>query len=184
MMEKNKSYNKTDYKRELYDALVKSYQTDKDLFDTYGEVFMLKRSRDDRDKDQDPSARSDRGTKRRKSSKEAESLMFRVRPGRSTGLVILRKGQLYYERGKSYRLSLSKDFKVQRIENKAKTSEEWDASNPEFHALFILEDGASVARIWRVKGCTIIAIIYDLGVTVGEVRRTWKIVRRTWCVIK
>ncbi|GJS96629.1 hypothetical protein Tco_0803597, partial [Tanacetum coccineum] len=72
-MEKNKSYDKADYKRELYDALVKSYQTDKYLFDTYGEVFMLKRSRDDRDKDQDPSAGSDRGTKRRKSSKEAES---------------------------------------------------------------------------------------------------------------
>ncbi|GKA71483.1 retrovirus-related pol polyprotein from transposon TNT 1-94 [Tanacetum coccineum] len=48
-------------------------------------------------------------------------------------------------------------------------SEEWDASNPEFCALFILEDGASVARIWGVKGCTIIAIIYDLGVTEGEV---------------
>ncbi|GJU91973.1 retrovirus-related pol polyprotein from transposon TNT 1-94 [Tanacetum coccineum] len=47
-------------------------------------------------------------------------------------------------------------------------SEEWDASNPEFHALFILKDGASVARIWGVKGCTIIAIIYDLGVTEGE----------------
>ncbi|GJY05292.1 retrovirus-related pol polyprotein from transposon TNT 1-94 [Tanacetum coccineum] len=51
-------------------------------------------------------------------------------------------------------------------------SEEWDASNPEFCALIILEDGTSVARIWGVKGCTIIAIIYDLGVTVGEVRHT------------
>ncbi|GKF52458.1 hypothetical protein Tco_0159368, partial [Tanacetum coccineum] len=58
---------------ELYDALVKSYQTDKDIFDTYGKVFTLKRSRDDRDKDQDPSARSDRGIKRRKSSKETKS---------------------------------------------------------------------------------------------------------------
>ncbi|GJV53913.1 hypothetical protein Tco_1449654 [Tanacetum coccineum] len=72
-MEKNKSYDKVDYKRELYDALVKSYQTDKDLIDTYGEVFTLKRSRDDKDKDRDPSAGSDQGTKRRKSSKEAES---------------------------------------------------------------------------------------------------------------
>ncbi|GJW64330.1 hypothetical protein Tco_0116214 [Tanacetum coccineum] len=72
-MEKNKSYDKADHKRELYDALVKSYQTDKDLFDTYGKVFTLKRNRDDRDKDQDPSTGSDRGTKRRKSSKEAES---------------------------------------------------------------------------------------------------------------
>ncbi|GJR67429.1 hypothetical protein Tco_0013494 [Tanacetum coccineum] len=72
-MEKNKSYDKTDYKRELYDALVKSYQTDKDLFGTYAEVFTLKRSQDDKDKDQDPSTGSDRGTKIRKSSKEAES---------------------------------------------------------------------------------------------------------------
>ncbi|GKD06043.1 hypothetical protein Tco_1181017, partial [Tanacetum coccineum] len=71
-MEKNKSYNKADHKRELYDALVKSYQSDKELFDTYGEVFTLKRSQDDRDKDQNPSAGSDRETKRRKLSNEAE----------------------------------------------------------------------------------------------------------------
>ncbi|GJS48976.1 hypothetical protein Tco_0599097 [Tanacetum coccineum] len=61
-------------------------------------------------------------------------------------------------------------------------SDEWDAFNPAFRALFILEDGASVARIWGVKGCTIIAIIYDLGVTEGKVCRTGKIVRRT-CAI-
>ncbi|GJW74727.1 hypothetical protein Tco_0134097 [Tanacetum coccineum] len=60
-----------EYKRELYDALFKSYNTDKDIFDTYGEVFTLKRSRDDKDKDQDLSAGSDRGTKRRKSSKDS-----------------------------------------------------------------------------------------------------------------
>nr|GEU62135.1 reverse transcriptase domain-containing protein [Tanacetum cinerariifolium] len=40
-MEKNKSYDKADYKRKLYDALVKSYQTKKDLFDTYGEFFTI-----------------------------------------------------------------------------------------------------------------------------------------------
>nr|GFA28789.1 hypothetical protein [Tanacetum cinerariifolium] len=72
-MEKNKSYDKANYKRKLYDALLKSYQTDKDLFDTYGKVFTLKKSQDDKDKDQDPSAGSNRGTKRRKSYKEAES---------------------------------------------------------------------------------------------------------------
>nr|GEV63420.1 hypothetical protein [Tanacetum cinerariifolium] len=54
-MEKNKSFDIADYKRELYDALVKSYNTDKDIFELYGEVFSLKRSRDDKDKDQDPS---------------------------------------------------------------------------------------------------------------------------------
>ncbi|GKC42675.1 hypothetical protein Tco_1060397 [Tanacetum coccineum] len=72
-MEEHKSYLRVDYKRELYDALVKSYNTDKYLFETYGEIFTLERSRDDKDKDQDPSAGSDRGTKRRKSSKEVES---------------------------------------------------------------------------------------------------------------
>ncbi|GJZ76612.1 hypothetical protein Tco_0641284 [Tanacetum coccineum] len=46
-MEKNKSYDKADYKKKLYDALVESYNTEKDLFDSYGEVFSLTRSRDD-----------------------------------------------------------------------------------------------------------------------------------------
>ncbi|GKB43204.1 hypothetical protein Tco_0888146 [Tanacetum coccineum] len=68
----SKSHLRVDYKKELYDALVKSYNNDKDLFDTYSKAFSLKRGQDDEDKDQDPSARSDRGTKRRKSSKEAE----------------------------------------------------------------------------------------------------------------
>ncbi|GJT46659.1 hypothetical protein Tco_0955374 [Tanacetum coccineum] len=72
-MENNKSFDVADYKKELYDALVKSYNTDKDIFKSYGEVFSLKRSRDERDKDRDPSAGSDRGTKRRKSSKDVES---------------------------------------------------------------------------------------------------------------
>ncbi|GKD46041.1 hypothetical protein Tco_1270686 [Tanacetum coccineum] len=71
-MDKNKSYDKGDYKKKLYDALVESYNTNKDLFDSYGEVFSLKRSQDDSDKDQDPSIGSDRGKKRRKSSKDVE----------------------------------------------------------------------------------------------------------------
>ncbi|GJT47781.1 hypothetical protein Tco_0973938, partial [Tanacetum coccineum] len=71
-MEKNKSYDKADYKKKLYDALVESYNTRKDVFDSYGKVFSLKSSRDE-DKYRDPSAGSDRGKKRRKSSKEAES---------------------------------------------------------------------------------------------------------------
>nr|GEV53612.1 copia protein [Tanacetum cinerariifolium] len=72
-MEKNKSCDIVDHKRELYDALVKSYNTDKDIFESYGDVFSLKRSRDERNKDRDPVSRSDRGTKRRKSSKDVES---------------------------------------------------------------------------------------------------------------
>ncbi|GKE34802.1 hypothetical protein Tco_1454124, partial [Tanacetum coccineum] len=78
--EKNKSYDKAAYKWELYEAPVKSYETDKDLFDLYGEVFTLKRSRDDRDKDRDPSTRSDRGTKQRKSSKGLSHLEIQEEP--------------------------------------------------------------------------------------------------------
>ncbi|GJU52066.1 hypothetical protein Tco_1221621 [Tanacetum coccineum] len=51
-MEESKLHLKAEYKKELYDALVQSYNTDKDLFDTYGEI---------------------RDGKRRKSSKDAES---------------------------------------------------------------------------------------------------------------
>ncbi|GKE54939.1 hypothetical protein Tco_1490095 [Tanacetum coccineum] len=75
-MEKNKSYDKADYKKKLYDVLVEWYNTDKDLFDSYGEVFSLKRSRDDSDKDRDPFAGSDRGKKKRKLSKDAESSKY------------------------------------------------------------------------------------------------------------
>ncbi|GJS52236.1 hypothetical protein Tco_0625598 [Tanacetum coccineum] len=78
-IEENKTYQIANYKKELYDALVQSYNTNKDLFDTYGEVFSLKRSQDERDKDQDPSARSDRGTKRRNSNKEAESSTLNIK---------------------------------------------------------------------------------------------------------
>ncbi|GJS09378.1 hypothetical protein Tco_0366174 [Tanacetum coccineum] len=38
-MEESKSHLRADYKKELYDALVKYYNTDKDLFNTYGEEF-------------------------------------------------------------------------------------------------------------------------------------------------
>ncbi|GJR89828.1 retrovirus-related pol polyprotein from transposon TNT 1-94 [Tanacetum coccineum] len=69
-MEKNKLYDKADYKKKLYNALIEYYNTDKDLFDSYGEVFSLKRSRDE-DKDRDPSVGSDQGKKRRKSSKDS-----------------------------------------------------------------------------------------------------------------
>ncbi|GJW63132.1 hypothetical protein Tco_0115016 [Tanacetum coccineum] len=44
-MEEHKSYLRADYKREFYDALVKSYNTDKELFETYGEIFTDPRSK-------------------------------------------------------------------------------------------------------------------------------------------
>ncbi|GKD73366.1 hypothetical protein Tco_1331648 [Tanacetum coccineum] len=54
-----------------YDGLKKSYALDKDFFYSY-DVYSLKRGQKDKDKDEDPSARSDRGLKKRKLSKDAE----------------------------------------------------------------------------------------------------------------
>ncbi|GJV53596.1 hypothetical protein Tco_1449337 [Tanacetum coccineum] len=72
-METNKSMNILDIQKDLYNALVESYNTDKDIMDSYGDVVTLKRGRDEQDKDEDPSAGSNRGSKRRRSGKEAES---------------------------------------------------------------------------------------------------------------
>nr|GFA23729.1 hypothetical protein [Tanacetum cinerariifolium] len=57
--------------RECNDGLIKSYHLDKDFFSSY-DVYLLKQSRKDKDKDEGPSAGSDRGFKKRKTSKDAE----------------------------------------------------------------------------------------------------------------
>nr|GEY97329.1 hypothetical protein [Tanacetum cinerariifolium] len=72
-MEANKSISRSDTQKNLYNALVESYNFDKDIITSYGDVALLKRGRDDQDKDEDPSVRSDRGTKRMKSGKDVES---------------------------------------------------------------------------------------------------------------
>ncbi|GJT52587.1 hypothetical protein Tco_0978744 [Tanacetum coccineum] len=72
-IEANKSINKSDNQKNLYNALVESYNSDKDIITSYGDVVILKRGRDDQDKDEDLFAGSDRGTKRRKSGKDNES---------------------------------------------------------------------------------------------------------------
>ncbi|GJU81542.1 hypothetical protein Tco_1283907 [Tanacetum coccineum] len=71
-IEKSKSYQAAPEHRELYDGLVKSYNLDKDLFSSYGNVYSLKRDREDKDKDEDPPAGSNQGLKKRKMSKDAK----------------------------------------------------------------------------------------------------------------
>nr|GEW59518.1 hypothetical protein [Tanacetum cinerariifolium] len=56
-----------------YAALYEAYESDKIILDTYGDTVTLKRRRDDADKDEEPSAGSDRGSKRRRKRKETES---------------------------------------------------------------------------------------------------------------
>ncbi|GKG05738.1 hypothetical protein Tco_0325824, partial [Tanacetum coccineum] len=69
--EKSESYLAAPEHQDCYDSLIKSYDLDKDFFFSY-DVNSLKRSRKYKDKDEDPSARSDRGLKKRKLSKDAE----------------------------------------------------------------------------------------------------------------
>ncbi|GKC71602.1 hypothetical protein Tco_1117485 [Tanacetum coccineum] len=70
-MEKSRSYLAAPEHRDCYDSLKKYYNLDKDFFFSY-DVYSLKRGRKDKDKDEDPSAGSDRGLKKRKLSKDAK----------------------------------------------------------------------------------------------------------------
>ncbi|GJX70452.1 hypothetical protein Tco_0307623 [Tanacetum coccineum] len=70
-MEKSESYLAAPEHRDCYDNLKKSYDLDKDVFFSY-DVYLLKHGRKDKDKDEDPFAGSDRGLKKRKTSKDAE----------------------------------------------------------------------------------------------------------------
>nr|GEY05719.1 retrotransposon protein, putative, unclassified [Tanacetum cinerariifolium] len=73
-MEGNMSIQRSDEQRNLYKALVEAYESDKIILDTYRETVTLKRRRDDdADKDEEPSAGPDRGSKRRREGKEPES---------------------------------------------------------------------------------------------------------------
>ncbi|GJW31448.1 hypothetical protein Tco_0051480 [Tanacetum coccineum] len=71
-MDKSESYLAAPGHRECYEGLIKSYDLDKTIFSTYGKVYWLKRSQKDKDKDEDPCAGSDRGLKKRKTSKDVE----------------------------------------------------------------------------------------------------------------
>nr|GEX63330.1 hypothetical protein [Tanacetum cinerariifolium] len=73
-MEGNKSIHRSNEQRNLYKALVEAYESNKIILDTYRDTVTLKRRRDDdADKYKEPSARSDRGSKRRREGKEPES---------------------------------------------------------------------------------------------------------------
>ncbi|GJV15472.1 hypothetical protein Tco_1360795 [Tanacetum coccineum] len=72
-MENNKSIDRSIQQKTLYKALVDAYETDKDILETYGDTVTFKRRRDGEDKDEEPSAGSNRGSKRRRVRKEPES---------------------------------------------------------------------------------------------------------------
>ncbi|GJY53498.1 hypothetical protein Tco_0445162 [Tanacetum coccineum] len=72
-MENNKSIDRSIQQKTLYKALVDAYETDKDILETYGDTVTFKIHQDYKDEDEEPSARSNRGSKRRRAGKEPES---------------------------------------------------------------------------------------------------------------
>ncbi|GKA21808.1 reverse transcriptase domain-containing protein [Tanacetum coccineum] len=72
-MERNKSIHRSDEQKNLYKALVDAYESDKLILDTYGDTVSFRRRRDNDDKDEEPSAGSNRGSKRKRAGKEPES---------------------------------------------------------------------------------------------------------------
>nr|GEY11008.1 reverse transcriptase domain-containing protein [Tanacetum cinerariifolium] len=71
-MQKSKSYRGAKEHNKLYDGLVKSYKFDKDLFESYGKAYSLKRNHEYKDKDEDPPAGSNQRLKRRKTNEDVE----------------------------------------------------------------------------------------------------------------
>nr|GEY23229.1 hypothetical protein [Tanacetum cinerariifolium] len=73
-MEGDKSIHRSNKQGNLYKALVEAYESNKIILDTYRNTVTLKRRHDDDvDKDEEPSAGSDWGSKRRREGKEPES---------------------------------------------------------------------------------------------------------------
>ncbi|GJY26288.1 hypothetical protein Tco_0401014 [Tanacetum coccineum] len=72
-MESNKSIHIYDEQKNLYKALVDAYESEKLILDMYRDTVSFKRCRDDEDKDEEPSAGSNRGSKRRRARKEPKS---------------------------------------------------------------------------------------------------------------
>nr|GEX82213.1 hypothetical protein [Tanacetum cinerariifolium] len=69
----------------LYKAIVKAYESDKIILDTYGDTVTLKRRRDDdADKDKEPSARSDRGSERQRGGNEPDESSTTEEPMQTT----------------------------------------------------------------------------------------------------
>nr|GEY14017.1 hypothetical protein [Tanacetum cinerariifolium] len=72
-IEGNKYIHRSNEQRNIYKALVKAFEFNKIILDTYGDTVTLKRRHDDdADRDEEPSVGLYRGSKRRREGKEPE----------------------------------------------------------------------------------------------------------------
>ncbi|GJX76862.1 hypothetical protein Tco_0323673 [Tanacetum coccineum] len=150
-MEKSESYLAALEHRDCYYSLKKSYDLDKDLFVSY-DVYSLKHGREDKDKDEEPSTGSDRGLKKRKTSKDtvqSEEPVFKVADS----------DMLQDQAG-------NQDDNEDEQRNKNASRREWfkkptptqESTDPDWHVGKILQEGqtynwlmtpaALISRIW------------------------------------
>nr|GFD39916.1 hypothetical protein [Tanacetum cinerariifolium] len=78
-MEGNRSIQRSDEQRNLYKALVKAYEAEKAILDTYGESTILKRRREDDDQE-GPSAGPNRGSKRHREGDDQPIIQISQHP--------------------------------------------------------------------------------------------------------
>nr|GFB33526.1 hypothetical protein [Tanacetum cinerariifolium] len=79
-MEGNKSIQRSDEQRNLYKALVDTYEADKTILESYRDTAILKRRRGDDDDQEGPFLGSNRGSKRRREGGEPESASTLSKP--------------------------------------------------------------------------------------------------------
>nr|GFD12939.1 hypothetical protein [Tanacetum cinerariifolium] len=85
-MESKKSIHQSDEQRNVYKALVKAYESDKIILDTYEDIVTLKRRRDDdADKDEELSVGSDRGPRGEEKERSQSQQALQRKEIRTTG---------------------------------------------------------------------------------------------------
>nr|GEV17165.1 hypothetical protein [Tanacetum cinerariifolium] len=150
-IEGNKSIQRSDEQRNLYKALVEAYESNKIILDTYREIVTLKRRRDDDgDKDEEPSAGPDRGSKRWREGKEPESASALTKTAtRSTGSIVIQRRVEDLQLGvKSYQKKLNLT-KLDSYRSDLKCKEAYTAySNPQG---FIYQNKDKRNRLMRIN---------------------------------
>ncbi|GKC86709.1 hypothetical protein Tco_1147358 [Tanacetum coccineum] len=116
-MESNKLIYRSDEQKNLYKALVDAYESDKLILDTYGDTVLFKRCGDDEDKDEEPSAGSNQGSKKRRAGKEPESTSAPKEKTSNTS-------DKSYEGSKSQHKSASESSQTEDLMNTTKDLEE------------------------------------------------------------
>nr|GEX18083.1 integrase, catalytic region, zinc finger, CCHC-type, peptidase aspartic, catalytic [Tanacetum cinerariifolium] len=142
--EGNKSIQRSDEQRNLYKALVDAYEFDKIILETYRESVTLKRRRDDEeDKDEEPSAGPDLGSKRRREGKEPESA--------STPSEIVTKSAGRYTTGSRSRHASASEsaFAEEPVQT---TSQMEEPSHPEFETAGVQVPEDNLDNLQSISG--------------------------------